>query len=395
MEQIFTALNNFKIFHNEKVRIDSRICELHYRFSTMMLFTFSSIISIAELFGSPIKCIQSGSPKEEPVSEKFMNTFCFTQNTFIYINQTRAPLTYPGVVGTGNAKHIKYDSYYQWVFSMLLLQMFVLLAPHYLWKHVEDGLMSRLLKTNEHYMLKSPEVRSNTFKKICGYLVKRHGTFSLYSYSYLFNNIFNTAAVCFNIYTSEILLKGYFKYLGIQFTHYLWRKENSDHLINPLDITFPKMAKCSFPKYGPSGTLMTLDAMCLMPLNNFNEKFFIILWFWYLLLLCLSVCNLIMKIIQWFAIISNITFLMKIFFALHGIHEGDMRNLQKKLDVGQWFFLDIVRLNLNSLYYQEFLKSLAAKLQYKNHNNNRIAMDNGVVANGPNGHVGHGDGFEC
>ena len=64
------------------------------------------------------------------------------------------------------------------------------------------------------------------------------------------------------------------------------------------DKIFPKISKCSFYRqaqsihiisnliadtlrYGPSGTLMELDAMCLLPLNILNEKIFFVLYFWY------------------------------------------------------------------------------------------------------------------
>ena len=43
---------------------------------------------------------------------------------------------------------------------------------------------------------------------------------------------------------------------------------------------FPKLTKCTFHKYGPSGTIEIKDGLCVLPLNILNEKIYILLWFW-------------------------------------------------------------------------------------------------------------------
>lgn len=44
---------------------------------------------------------------------------------------------------------------------------------------------------------------------------------------------------------------------------------------------FPKLTKCDFYNYGASGSKQKFDALCVLPLNNLNEKIFAILWFWF------------------------------------------------------------------------------------------------------------------
>lgn len=51
---------------------------------------------------------------------------------------------------------------------------------------------------------------------------------------------------------------------------------------------FPRMTKCTFRKYGASGTIEYHDATCVLALNILNEKIFIFLWFW---LIVLAVCT--------------------------------------------------------------------------------------------------------
>ena len=48
------------------------------------------------------------------------------------------------------------------------------------------------------------------------------------------------------------------------------------------------MTKCTFHKFGTSREVEKHDALCILPLNIVNEKIYIFLWFWLLLLGCLS-----------------------------------------------------------------------------------------------------------
>ena len=47
-------------------------------------------------------------------------------------------------------------------------------------------------------------------------------------------------------------------------------------------VIFPRLTKCTFHKFGTSGELEKHDALCILPLNIFNEKIYIFLWFWML-----------------------------------------------------------------------------------------------------------------
>ena len=44
---------------------------------------------------------------------------------------------------------------------------------------------------------------------------------------------------------------------------------------------FPKTARCHYEEFGPSGTIIRTDALCMLPLNVGYERFYILLSFWY------------------------------------------------------------------------------------------------------------------
>ncbi|VVC93537.1 unnamed protein product [Leptidea sinapis] len=51
---------------------------------------------------------------------------------------------------------------------------------------------------------------------------------------------------------------------------------------------FPRITKCTFHKFGASGTIQKHDALCVLALNILNEKIFIFLWFWLIILSIVS-----------------------------------------------------------------------------------------------------------
>ena len=59
---------------------------------------------------------------------------------------------------------------------------------------------------------------------------------------------------------------------------------------------FPRLTKCDFHRFGPSGTIENYDALCVLGMNILNEKIFIFLWFWFLLMTLVTGLHLIMKI---------------------------------------------------------------------------------------------------
>ena len=64
---------------------------------------------------------------------------------------------------------------------------------------------------------------------------------------------------------------------------------------------FPRVTKCTFRKYGPSGTIQRHDAQCVLPINIINEKIYVFLWIWYMLLTVLTAIHVVWTMIVVFA----------------------------------------------------------------------------------------------
>ena len=70
--------------------------------------------------------------------------------------------------------------------------------------------------------------------------------------------------------------------------------------IDPMSRIFPKMTKCIFHKYGGSGTIQRFDALCVLSMNILNEKIYIFLWFWLIILAVITAINLVIRISSFF-----------------------------------------------------------------------------------------------
>ena len=75
---------------------------------------------------------------------------------------------------------------------------------------------------------------------------------------------------------------GTFLTFGIEVMSFADRDQ--EDRIDPMVYIFPRMTKCTFHKFGTSGEIEKHDALCILPLNIFNEKIYIFLWFWMLVL---------------------------------------------------------------------------------------------------------------
>ena len=51
---------------------------------------------------------------------------------------------------------------------------------------------------------------------------------------------------------------------------------------------FFRLTKCTFHKYGHSGTIEKHDALCLLALNIISEKIYVFVWFWLIILAVLT-----------------------------------------------------------------------------------------------------------
>ena len=65
------------------------------------------------------------------------------------------------------------------------------------------------------------------------------------------------------------VLDGEFRKYGLEVVSMM--EDNPEDRCDPMARIFPKVTKCTFNKFGPTGTLMRRDALCVLPVNIINE----------------------------------------------------------------------------------------------------------------------------
>ena len=71
--------------------------------------------------------------------------------------------------------------------------------------------------------------------------------------------------------------------------------------VDPMAKVFPKVTKCTFHSYRPSGTIQNHDGLCILPINIIKEKIYVFLWFWFMILIgwtCIFFCFRIVTIVS-------------------------------------------------------------------------------------------------
>lgn len=115
--------------------------------------------------------------------------------------------------------------------------------------------------------------------------------------------------------------------------------------------------------YGPSGTVQKYDAFCVLPVNILNEKVFVFLWFWYIILAILTGLSLIFRLATLF-VTKFRYFLLK----RQTGRDIDLKNLEavfRRCQVGDWFVLSLVGTNVNRWIFREVIEELGEKIMGK------------------------------
>ncbi len=88
------------------------------------------------------------------------------------------------------------------------------------------------------------------------------------------------------LFLMDRFLDGTFFTFGIEVISFAMRDE--EDRVDPVIYIFPRMTKCTFHKFGSSGNIESHDALCILPINIVNEKIYIFIWFWFLVLTVLT-----------------------------------------------------------------------------------------------------------
>jgi len=371
---VFSGIKDFLKF--DAVWIDNYVFRLHYK-ATLIVFVVSSLlVTSRQYIGDPIDCIVDGVPGG------IMDTYCWIHSTYSipsrWTGKEGRVVPHPGISPHADLKdgaEVKYHKYYQWVCFVLFLQAALFYIPRYLWKSSEGGKIRMLVQELQEPII-SAEGKKNQVDNIVRYWSLNRGAHGLYALRFFLCEILNFANVLGQIYFTDFFLGYEFRNYGFDVLAY--SEMEPEERPDPMAKVFPKVTKCTFHNYGPSGTVEKKDGLCVLPLNIINEKIYIFIWFWLIIVTVISGLALVYR-----AIVLGMPKFRVSLIAWTGGKSAKRSDIEAILDVpslnimekiGDWFLLHLITKNLDTLTVNEILKRLHKEQEGNNANTETLKL---------------------
>ena len=356
MLDIFGSVKGF--LKLDSVNIDNNIFRLHYKLTVIMLIIFSLIVTSRQYIGDPIHCTAKGVP------EKVMDSYCWTHSTFTIPDRMTSDVVgfdvaHPGVGPQRQGDSVKYHKYYQWVCFVLFFQALLFYIPRFLWKTWEAGRMKTLAHNLNYPIFTDDTNKSERIKLLVDYFASNLHHHNFYAIRFFICEVLNFINVVGQIFLVDYFLGGEFSTYGFDVFR-MATELDPDERVDPMAKVFPKVTKCTFHKFGPSGTPERIDGLCVLPINIFNEKIYVILWFWLIILAAVTGLSLLYRLVVILCARARMYFLRT---QARLAPRREVELVASKCQIGDWFVLLNLGKNIDPLVYQELICELAYRIE--------------------------------
>ena len=290
---------------------DDYVDKLNYRYTTFLLCVFAMIVSAKQYVGDPITCWCPAEFKDN--YEDFTNKYCWVYNTY------HVPLSNKHIPGDGEPK--AYISYYQWVPMILLVQALLFYMPCLLWRSLnnktgidvdnivksartaqqtayteqKEKAIQFITRSMDRYLRGTKRYKDETCMTICKHHMSKNfcivcgsRRFGNYLVSlYMVTKIFYTTNVIGQLFLLNSFLGTSYHMYGYEVISSVFRGEDWQ-----VSHTFPRVTMCDF-SIRDLNNIRQYTVQCVLPLNFFNEKMYIIIWFWFVMVAMANLLNLI------------------------------------------------------------------------------------------------------
>ena len=338
------------LFKLDSITIDNNVFRLHYRVTVLALVTFTLLVTSYQYIGDPIECM---TLQFNVVPPKVMEAYCWTHSTYTHLDKgatvKKVTKLHPNF---DESETVKYHTYYQWVCFALFFQAICFYIPRMVWKRWEAGRMKSLvMELDQHVITDTKNIPQ--LKLLVDYLVSNMHQHNTYALKFFFCEILNFINVIGQIFLVDYFLGGEFTTYGIDFVKNL--RQDPANQIDPMVTVFPKVTLCNFNYGGLSGKMQSVEGLCVLSLNVLNEKIYLILWFWFIILAIFSGLSLFYR----FAVFT-IAKLRSYILCTNAIRtpKNQVAEVAQKCQIGDWFILLLLANNLNPVIYKQLISDL-------------------------------------
>lgn len=297
---------------DDKTRNDDGFSDrLSHLYTTTILLIFALVVSTSQYVGHPINCWTPVHFTDSHVA--YTNDFCWVKDTYYLPFDEDVPRE-----GEEWKQHTVV--YYQWVPAILMVQAFLFHLPCVFWRSMagKSGLdvrsiveqartISRLqmkedirgrlyqqmvilvnrylssckLNPNTKFTLSLKHLFSRTCCLMCG---RQRGNYLLSLY--LFTKVFYLLNALAQLFALNALLDSGYRIYGLEALKAL--TGGHDWAITGL---FPRVTMCDV-RVRRLGNLHRYTVQCVLPVNLFNEKIYLFLWFWLVFVISATIISL-------------------------------------------------------------------------------------------------------
>jgi len=370
MLQLFKPLSHWVVA--KRCLIDNATFRLHYQVTFVILFTCSLLTTAKQFFGDPISCIND---KESSIDDKIFNTYCWIHGTFTLPKQLTGragvDFAHPGVgpreyssndpdfiQTTENGDEIRH-AWYQWVCFVLFFQAVLCYVPHFIWKNWEGGKISMLIQGLDKPLIES-ECSKDRRTVLVNFITRTICSHNMYVYKFVFCEFLNLFNIVFQMFLMDSFLGGQFSTYGLEVISVA--NTALEDRVDPMAKVFPKVTKCTFRKYGSSGSIVNHDGLCILPINIIIEKIYVFLWFWFVTVALWTFVFLCGRMVLLFSTRCRLLVLCAL---SRSSTRDDLSLVMEKMWYGDFFILTQLAENINPTVFHDLIVDLKERMDSK------------------------------
>ena len=373
-----------KYFKIEEIDIDNLVFKLFYQGCVIVFFTGSMVGVMSQYFGEPINCDFKG------IDGELASDFCWIHgSSYIpqqYQEHMRCIVDQDGIKSKDEAPD---TSYYQWVTFVLLIQAGFFIFPYKLWKILEGGLMEQFGTDGKSAIMLAEDAKYDdgvimeaVVEKFVKYYRSTFHHNQMYFFYFVSMEFLNIVMLFLNFWATDKFLNGNFKYYGWKaIKYYMLTPEEQKIAVNPLCEAFPTEVSCDVPNVGAAGGTQNANGLCILSQNIINEKMYLFIWFYMVLLIFISVPYFMFRICTcFFDYVRYALLISKCGRTNDPEVPKAIRYIMRDAYVGDWFVLHQLSKNVNTYFFREFVKDLRIEMKDRPKHSRRRKKENGTLS---------------
>ncbi len=270
-----------KLLKSDDVAIDNAVFKFHKQGSIYILMIGIMFIFVENHIDS--KAIVCDG------ADQYALSYCWIHGSSYIGNHLQGKVTGCIVDQSKIEEDAPVTTYYLWIPFLLTLCVTLARAPSFIWSHIfENGLLRNITENKQ-----DPKSVAQRFIQFRHRYLKYHIYFGICEF-------LNMIMVIISMVITDMLLSKKFMSYGKDVIEYISSSKQNyakDMWLNdPMCEVFPTEVACKVNMGSVAGAWTSKSYLCILTNNIFNQKYFFILWIWWITLICISVVGLVFRV---------------------------------------------------------------------------------------------------